>query len=411
VSTFSSVALTMLLASSGLSQDPADRARTAAAEISAVVQNQTQFAWDVYGRLRERPGNIGFAPFSLSTALAMLHAGARGQTAEQIGRVLRLPEDTASAQRAFRSLNHGLLGAAGPRGVKFTSANGLWARKGLGVLPEYLATIEAQFHGTVKEAAFDDDPELARRSINDWVKTNTDGTISEFFKPDAVDESTQLILVNAMTFKAAWAAPFKKDRTRADDFHVSPTKKIETPFMEQIGKFRMAKTAVGEALELPYSGNDMALVILLPRQQLGLVDMEKSLSGASLSEWMGRLKPETVAVSLPRFSISAELELEDILTDLGMPLAFESKGSDFTGMASAAQPFALTNIAQHVRIDADEAGTEAAAATGVRLGRGLPDPSIREFRADHPFLFVLRELRTGTILLLGRLENPTAVRK
>jgi serpin B len=178
------------------------------------------------------------------------------------------------------------------------------------------------------------------------------------------------------------------------------------PLMQQTGKFRLAATASGQALELPFTGHDVALVILLPRQPDGLAELEKRLTGRSLSEWLRQLKPETLTVSLPRFTITAELQLEDLLAQLGMPLAFRQDGADFSGLCSTEQPFALSNVAQHVRIIVDETGAEAHAVTAIRAGRGLGNSVSREFKADRPFVFFLRDLRTGSILFLGRLADP-----
>jgi serpin B len=401
--------LGLLIASLGSFQSdptPEDKHHVSGVELSAVVDGHNQFAWEAYARLRERPGNIGFSPFSLASALAMVQAGARGETAEQIGKVLHLPADSASAHRALGLLHRGLSGDAGPRGVKLTSANSLWAAKGLGVLPEYLAMIHEQYQSTVNEAPFADDPESARRAINAWVKTQTDGKIAEFFKPGAIDEATQLVLANALTFQGTWAAAFKKERTQPGTFRVSSTRQIRAPFMQQTGKFRLAATAYGQALELPYTGHDAALVILLPRQAEGLAELEKHLTGPFLAEWLRQLKAETVTVSLPRFTITAELQLEDLLAQLGMPLAFRHLGADFSGLCSTDEPLALSSVAQQVRITVDESGTEAQAVTAIRSSRGLGNSAPREFKADRPFVFVLRDLRTGSILFLGRLADP-----
>ncbi|MBV8309643.1 MAG: hypothetical protein JO344_04500 [Planctomycetaceae bacterium] len=165
---------------------PEDKHHVSGVELSAVLEGHNQFAWEAYARLRERPGNIGFSPFSLASALAMVQAGARGETAEtaeQIGKVLHLPADSASAHRALGLLQRGLSGDAGPRGVKLTSANSLWAGKSLGVLPEYLAMIQEQYQSTLHEADFEADPESARRAINAWVKTQTDGRFPSSSSP------------------------------------------------------------------------------------------------------------------------------------------------------------------------------------------------------------------------------------
>ncbi len=237
----------------------------------------------------------------------MVQAGAHGQTAEQIARVLHLPADSASAQRALGLLHRRVApGEAGPRGVKLSSANSLWFAKELGVLPEYLAMIHEEYRSTANEAPFERDPDSARRAINAWVKSQTDGKILEFLKPGAIDRTTQLVLINALTFQGSWATAFKKERTRPGPFRVGPERQVEVPLMQQTGRFRVAATAAGEALGLPYTGRDVALMVLLPRNPDGLAELEKQLTGPFVSAWLGQLKPEMVAVSLPRFTITAE---------------------------------------------------------------------------------------------------------
>jgi serpin B len=399
--------LVMSVASFEADPPPEEKHHVPGVELSAVVEGHNRFAWEAYARLRERPGNIAFSPFSLASGLAMVQAGARGQTADQIGNVLHLPADNASAHRAFGVLHRGLTaGEAGPRGVKLTSANSLWAARGLRIFPEYVATIHEQYQSVVNEASFADDPESARRIINEWVKSRTDGKIAEFFKAGTIDRATQFVLANALTFQGNWAAAFKKERTRTGPFRVASRRQVPVSLMEQTGKFRLAATAAGQALELPYTGPDVALVLLLPRQPDGLPELEKQLTGSALSEWLRQLKPETVTVTLPRFAITAESDLQQPLAQLGMPLAFRRDGADFTGLCSNEQPFALSSVAQQVSITVDEAGTEAHAATGIRSSRGLASLTKHEFRADRPFVFLVRDMRTGCILFLGRLTDP-----
>ena len=188
--------------------------------------------------------------------------------------------------------------------------------------------MQDQYQSTVNEAPFEDNPESARRAINAWIKSHTDGRIPELLKPGAISKATQLVLANALTFQGSWASAFKKELTQSRPFRVSAKRQIPVPLMQQTGKFRLATTAWAQALELPYTGRDVALVLLLPRQPDGLAELEKHLTGTSLSEWLRQLKPETVTVSLPRFTIAADWELSDLLAQLGMPLAFRRVGAE-----------------------------------------------------------------------------------
>src|SRR5262249_33745218 len=197
-----------LLASSATGQAAEDKDRVSGVEIAAVVEGHNRFALELYARLRERPGNLCFSPLSLAVALSMAHAGANGKTAEEIARALHLPAAGASAGRACSALLRGLSGDAGPRGVRLTSANSLWAAKQLGVLPEFAGLIKERYASTLSEVDFQGDPESARRAINAWVATHTDGQVSEFYKRGSIDARTQVVLANALTFQGTWAAAF-----------------------------------------------------------------------------------------------------------------------------------------------------------------------------------------------------------
>jgi serpin B len=406
VNFFSVSLVAALLGLSATGPPPEDSERTSGVEIAAVVDGHNRFAWEAYARLREKPGNVAFSPLSLANGLGMLQAGARGETADQIGNILHLPADNESAHRALGMLCRGFSHDAASRGVKLNASSSLWARKGLGVPEEYIDWIKRNYQSSVSEADFQADPESARKAMNDWVKAQTGGSIAEFFKRGAISERTQLVLADVLAFQGTWASPFKTEKTKPGTFEMSPARQVEVPFMQQTGKFRMAVTAAGQALELPYVGNDLAFVILLPRRGNALVELERQLSGPFLSDWLRQLKPETVAVSLPRFNVSTDQGLESVLAQLGMPLAFRSPGADFSGLCSTDERLAISDVAQHVRIQVDEVGTEAVAVTAIRSSRGLGDPTLHEFKADRPFVFFLRDLRAGTILFLGRLVAP-----
>jgi serine protease inhibitor len=410
--------LAFLVATSATAQTPADKNRATAApehrvsgvETAAVVDGHNRFAWDAYAGLRQAAGNIAFSPFSLARGLAMLHAGARGETADQIARVLHLPADNASAHLALKTLGIGLSGDAGPRGVKLNTSSALWASTGLGVPDEYVALIRHDYHASINQVDFQADSEQARKSMNAWVKAQTGGTIGELFQSGEINARTQLVLADVLLFQGAWAVPFKKERTRPGVFSVSPTRRVEVPFMQMSGKLRVAAGPAGLAVELAYVGRDVAFVALIPRRTDGLADVEKQLVEPLVSDWLRQLKPETVNLSLPRFNVTTDMQLENLLAQLGMPLAFRPLGADFSGLCTSDEPLAITDVAQKVHIKVDESGTEAVAVTTFRSSRGLVDQNIREIKADRPFVFLLRDMRNGSILFVGRLADPTPSR-
>ena len=235
---------------------------------------------------------------------------------------------------------------------------------------------------------------------------HTGGKINDLIKPGHIDSQTVLILTNAIYFKALWTSPFAEKLTRPDDFHSGATEKVRVDMMHQTGRFRFAEDAAAQALELPYQGGNLSMVVLLPRTADGLRQLESGLSLASLDRWLGSLAQRRVDVSLPRFKLTAESDLKDALSSLGMPAAFAPDKADFSGMTSARR-FVISAVVQKAFVEVDEKGTEAAAATGVVMARAslvqAPPPI---FRADHPFLFLIRDNKNGSILFIGRLVRP-----
>jgi serine protease inhibitor len=376
-------------------------------ETAAVVRGDTAFALDLYRQLAKADGNLFLSPYSISTALGMTYAGARGDTAEQMARTLHFPFGQDRLHPAYHGLIREVNGAGRPRKYQLQTANRLWGQKGYGFLPDFLKVVEANYGAGLKEVDFAGATEQARKAINAWVEGQTRDKIKDLLKPGILDADTRLVLTNAIYFKSAWNFPFRERATVKGDFHVTPEKKVTVPLMRGGYRTTYAKGKGFEVLQLPYENGDLSMVIFLPSKAGGLSAFEKRLTAENLETWTGEMSVHQVDVTLPRFKITAEFQLNDVLARLGMPDAFDPKKADFSGMTTRDKLF-LSHVVHKAFVDVNEKGTEAAAATAVVAkgggGRGFPRAT---FRADRPFVFLIREHRTGSILFLGRVVNPS----
>jgi len=380
---------------------------------TALVQGNSEFALDLYGRISRGEGNRFISPFSISCALAMTYAGAQEETAVQIAKTLHFNLPPAQLHPAFHQLitelhsrNAPPTGSKEPPAVELLTANALWCQAGERILPDFQQRIEINYQGGLYPVDFRKDTEAARRTINTWVEEQTRGKILDLLKPRHIDSHTVLVLTNAIYFKALWDMPFSPKMTAPSDFHASPTDQIRVDMMNLNARFRYFEDGGFQALELPYKGRTLAMVVLLPRANDGLAQLESSLTAPKLENWLSKLSSRKVDASLPKFKLTEEYDLKDPLSELGMPVAFDSTKADFSGITGTRE-FAISAVVHKAFVEVEEKGTEAAAATGVVMARTavLAAPPV-VFRADHPFFFLIRDTRTGSILFLGRLVRP-----
>lgn len=377
------------------------------ADVKTVVRENNQFAADLYGRLARQPGNLFFSPYSISSALAMTYAGARGKTAEQMAHTLRfeLPADQTHA--GFRQLNADLRGGAN-RPFELSVANALWAQKGYEFAPPFVQLIRKDYGGALQTVDFKTAPESACDTINRWVATETRDKIKDLIPPGAINPQTRLVLTNAIYFKSAWESEFAESATKPAPFTTGAGSKVQVPMMHAVRRTNYFENDSVQVLALPYQQNQLSLVAVLPKQAGGLAAVERDLSADRLAEWIGKAKQYEVDTFVPRYKITAEFMLKDVLAPMGMALAFSDK-ADFSGMTTQ-EPLQISQVIHKAFVDLNEKGTEAAAATAVTvktLAMPLPQKLQRvTFRADHPFVFLIRENRTGSILFMGRLETP-----
>jgi serpin B len=377
----------------------------APADTKAVVKGNTEFALALYRQLRGQKGNLFISPYSISTALAMTYAGARGQTAEEMARALNFPSGHQRLHTAFAKLLVDLNGDGKKRGYQLSVANALWGQKNFGFLPDFLNLTRDSYGAGLNEVDFQGATEEARKTINAWVEKQTQDKIKDLLQPGVLNASTCLVLTNAIYFKGFWDSQFNKKATQQRPFHLQGGESVKVPLMYQKGKFRYLDGGDFQALELPYQGKDLSMVILLPKKADGLAALEEKLTASNLAGWLGRLHRDEVHVTLPRFKMIREFRLRGALAALGMRRAFAPGQADFTGMSGSGRKLFVSEVIHKAFVDVNEEGTEAAAATAVIVKKeAAAEPTV--FRADHPFLFLIQDLRTGSVLFLGRLTNP-----
>jgi serpin B len=378
----------------------------AASDRTAVAEGNNAFAVALYGQLRKQSGNLFFSPESISTALAMAYAGAAGDTASQMAKTLHFTLPPAQLHPAMGALL-GDLNAAHD-GYQLTVANALWAQQGYTFLDSFLNLLKRDYGAGLNQVDFKGATEAARLTINQWVEQKTQDKIKDLLQPGALEPNTRLVLTNAIYFKGEWLTQFDKAQTRNEDFYLAPSKTTTTPLMHREGNFRYFDGGTFQLLEMPYKSNDLSMVILLPKDRAGLTALEQSLTAANVQQWLGQLSPVSkIIVTVPKFKSTQQFALGSTLRAMGMAEAFDSR-ADFSGMTGH-RDFAISEVIHKAYIDVNEEGTEAAAATAVTMMamamRPAQPPPV--FRADHPFVFLIRDNRSDSILFMGRLADPT----
>jgi len=381
-----------------------------AADQAQLTRDNNAFAVDLYGHLRAQPGNLFFSPESISTAFGMAYAGAQGDTAAQMAHVFHftlLPDRLHPAMGALlASIN------ASHNGYELHTADALWAQQNESFLDSYLNLMQTDYGAGFHRVNFKSDPEAVRSTINQWVEQQTHKRIENLIGPGVLTPATRLVLTNAIYFKGTWMDPFQKGATEEDgEFHVSATQTVKAPLMHRTGGYRYYDGGSFQELELLYKSGDLGMVVLLPKDPSGLDALEQQFTAAAAHQWLQKLEPASrVILTLPRFTMTQQFELSGTLSAMGMPQAF-SGAADFSGMTGK-PVFSISAAIHKAFIDVNEQGTEAAAATSTvmmatAMRNPVPEPPPIVFRADHPFLFLIRDTASGAILFMGRVDNPT----
>ena len=399
--------LPLLLISLTVLQPAARAAETKAltAADQTAVEDNNAFAVALYGQLRGQKGNLFFSPESISTALAMTYAGARGETAAQMAKALHFTLPPAQLHPAMGALLKNL--NAPHDSYQLSVANALWAQQGYQFLDSFLSLLKTDYGAGMNQVDFKGATEAARVTINQWVEEKTQDKIKDLLHPGALRPDTRLVLTNAIYFKGNWETQFDKAQTRDEDFYLSPEEKASVPLMHREGGFNYFDGGSFQALEIPYKSKELSMIVFLPRDRSGLPALEQSLT-ANTQQWLRQLAPVAkVIVSLPKFKMTREFELGRTLAAMGMPQAFASD-ADFSGMTGH-RDFAISDVIHKAYVDVNEEGTEAAAATAVTMramAMRAPTQPPPVFRADHPFVFLIRDHHSNSILFMGRLTDP-----
>jgi len=385
------------------------RAQSPSPAVRSVAEANNAFGLDIYRRLaEENRENLFFSPLSLTTALAMTYGGARGTTAQEMAQTLRFSLPQEELHPALLGLSQELMGSVQGQGQELSVANALWLKTGLRLLPDFLGLIEANYGKEINQLDFCQE-EVSREAINSWVAERTRERIKELIPPGVLKCETRLVLTNAVYFLGEWIHKFDPQETSPDPFFSGGGKEIKTKFMNQTGSFAYGEGEGYQVLEMPYQGRRLVMTVLLPKAKDGLAGLESRLDGEWLKEAVSTLKPRQVKLSLPRFQVDARLDLAKHLVAAGMAEACSAR-ADFSGMTGE-RNLSIDSVLQRAWLKVDEKGTEAAAATAVVVGLTAAvkpqEPVV--FKADHPFLFLIRDRRTGAVLFMGRLTAPEPV--
>ena len=380
------------------------------ADARSVARAGNEFAADLYGRLRDNEGNLFFSPSSISLALAMTYAGAEGQTEQQMADVLHFDLPERQLHAAVAALRQAARPDGDKAGYQLRVANRLWAQEGFPIQPAFQQTLRTNYGAELEQLNFAQQAEAARQTINAWVEGQTEKKIENLLPPGVLDAMTRLVLTNAIYFKGAWTDEFKKEATKEAPFHLPNGRQLNVPLMHQNGRFDYAAIDDLQILAMPYGPDrQLSMIVLLPKKVDGLAALEKQLTSENLETWLKRMRKQEVRLFLPRFKMTSQFQLAEVLKSLGMTLAFSPQQADFSGISSNEELY-ISAVIHKAFVDVNEQGTEAAAATGVAIG--VTSAPVRDepvvFRADHPFVFLIRDNRSGSILFLGRLIDPKA---
>jgi len=376
------------------------------AELAPVVDGNNAFAWSLYDVLRAEPGNRFFSPFSLYTALSMTYAGARGETATQMREALHIGDDDAQHHAGLGALLRDLSGEKEGRAYQLRIANRIFGQLGLAIEPAFLDLVATEYAAPMEQLDFGGDPEGSRSTINEWVAEQTEDRIEELLRPGDITTDTAVVLANAIYFWALWAEQFDPADTRDAPFTLADGSQVTVPMMSAEVEARAAVRYPGDGtpsvLELDYEDHEVSFVVLLPATADGLDALEQTLVAGGYDDLLASARPQEIQVGLPSFEFRDRFSAVTALRTLGAPAMFCDAPADFSGIASS---LCVSDVVHEAYVKVDEEGTEAAAATAVVVTVQAASPA---FIANHPFVFAIRDQLTGTILFLGRVEDPSA---
>ncbi len=379
------------------------------ADLEKLVEGNSNFAWNLFQVLEGADGNIFFSPYSISEALAMTYAGAAGNTETQMADALQFLLPQGALHPAFNYLDLQLAergkGAQGKddKGFRLNVVNAIWGQQDFKFQGPFLDVLAQNYGAGLRLLDFEKNAEGSRKTINDWVAQQTEDRIQDLIPEGAINELTRLVLTNAIYFNAAWAFPFDKDDTAAGTFYNLSGSTTTPQMMHQTRSFNYTAGANYQAVELPYDGYELSMVVLLPDSG-SFTDFRNSLNAAAVNDIIAGLQHTEVILTMPKFEFKSSFGLNETLKKLGMTDAFDSALADFSGMDGRKDLY-ITDVIHKSFVSVDEIGTEAAAATAVIMGLTAMPMEEVTVTIDRPFVFLIRDIRTGAVLFIGQVTN------
>lgn len=383
-----------------------------AGDQTVLVNGNNEFGISLYKYLAKENSNIIFSPYSISVALAMTQAGARNQTLNQMNDVLHfiLPEN--SLHQTFNALQIAMNAREQndankkEKDFELDISNVIWGEKTYTFLPEYLDLLAENYGAGIRLMDFVNNADGSRKDINQWVSDETQQKIKDLLAEGTITPQTCLVLTNAIYFKAEWLSQFEKDRTKPDDFSLLDGSMIQVPMMTQSGNFAYLQGDGYQAVALPYKGNKLSMLILLPDQGK-FTEIEDGMNADQISSILNDLQNAEVDLGMPKFKVESSFGLKDSLSEMGMPDAFTPGVADLSGMDGTKDLY-ISAVEHKAYIDVDENGTEAAAATAIVVGITSMPIEVNKLTIDRPFVYFIIDNQTGSILFMGRMLNPNS---
>jgi len=361
----------------------------------------------LYKKIGTKDENLIFSPFSITSALAVTYAGARGNTASEMSSVLYFPEEQALLHQAFDAINDSIMLTDNEKGTTLNIANGLWVQEGYSLKEEFIDLAEEDYLATVEQVRFDtpSDQEKSRQQINKWVEKKTENKILELIPPGVLNALSRLVITNAIYFNGNWEHPFEESKTTPSLFHVSSKKSVSTPFMHQKEVIKYYEDDEVQAIELNYKGEKSSMVILLPKETEGWKLIGNILTIDRLEIILSGFEFKEIDMAIPSFTYESSYNLKEKLMEMGMEISF-SMEADFSGMTGE-KDLKIDEVLHKAFVEVNESGTEAAASTAVIMAlKSAYETKINRFIADHPFFFFILDKSSGSILFMGRFIHP-----
>jgi serpin B len=378
--------------------------------LETLVNGNNEFAFELYKQLAAtKDGNFFYSPYSISLALAMTYAGANGQTEEQMADVLKFMLEDEELHAAFNKLAIELNSRnevpedSDLQGFELNIVNATWGQRGFEFMQAFLDVLAENYDAGIRLLDYESDPEACRQTINDWVYEQTNGRIEDLIPEGAIDQMTRLVLTNAIYFNAAWLHQFNEEYTYDDTFYLPDGSTVTVPMMHQTDRFSYVDGDDYTAIELLYDIYDMSMVIIIPDEGT-FSDFENSLTSQLVDDIIGNMSSGEVNLTMPKFEFDSDFNLNDALKAMGMTAAF-SDSADFSGITDKVD-LAISDVIHKAFVSVDEEGTEAAAATAVIITQTSMPTEIGDVNIDHSFIFLIRDIQTGTTLFIGRVINP-----